>query len=149
MEERNLGGRPTKFTTEYKEKILTAIRKGAPYEIACNYAGLCYDTFRRWRVKSEEEKDPELLAFFAELKEAEGHTALIWLDKIDKAMNEGQWTAASWKLERRHSRYFSHQAAIIEMNERLEKLEKGESREKGKGIQEGRKENDAQDGKED
>ncbi len=137
MEERNLGGRPTKFTPEYKEKILIAIRKGAPYEIACNYAGLCYDTFRRWRVKSEEGNDPELIRFFADIKEAEGHTALIWLDKIDKAMNEGLWTAASWKLERRHARYFSHQAAVIELNERLDKLEKGIANEKSKGSKEG------------
>ena len=140
-------GQPTKFTPLHTEKILTAIRKGAPYEIACNYAGLCYQTFLNWKAIAEDEKVPEYVEFFEVLKEAEGHTALIWLDKIDKAMNEGQWTAASWKLERRHSRYFSHQAAIIEMNERLEKLEKGEAREKRKGSQEGQ-ENDAQNGKE-
>lgn len=123
------GGRPTKFTPENKEKLLIALRKGAPYELACNYAGLCYNTFLNWKKKADEENIPEYIEFFKDLKEAEGHTALIWLDKIDKAMNDGAWQAAAWKLERRHYKYFSSQAGMIEMNDRLNKLEKGVSNE--------------------
>jgi len=142
MEGRNPGGQPTKFTPDHKEKLLTAIRKGAPYELACNYARIHYNTFLKWKAIAEEEKRPEYVEFMEELKEAQGHTALIWLDKIDKAMNEGMWTAAAWKLERRHARYFSNQAAIIELNERLDKLEKGNANAQGKGIQEGREANE-------
>lgn len=119
-------GRPTKFTAETKEKLLIAIRKGAPYELACNYARLDVSTLYNWKEKAEVDKLPEYIQFFEDLKEAEGQTSLIWLDKIDKAMNEGAWQAAAWKLERRHNKYFSSQAGIIEMNERLDKLEKAD-----------------------
>ena len=42
------GGRPSKFTKEITEKLLYAIRLGAYYEMACNYAGVSYDVFRSW-----------------------------------------------------------------------------------------------------
>lgn len=120
----NPDGRPTKFTPEVKEKLLTAIRKGAPYELACNYARIDFSTLCNWRKKADVEKLPDYIQFFEDLKEAEGVTSLVWLDKIDKAMNEGAWQAAAWKLERRHHKHFSGQAALLEMNARLDKLEK-------------------------
>jgi len=119
-------GRPTKFTPEAKEKILVAIRKGAPYEMACNYARIDYTTLLNWKRKAEVDKIPAYIDFFKDLKEAEGHTALIWLEKIDKAMEEGLWTAAAWKLERRHYKHFSSQAGIINLNERVTTIETGE-----------------------
>lgn len=137
MDRKGIGGQPTKFTPEHKEKLLVAIRKGAPYELACNYARICFQTFLNWRAIAENEKRPEYVEFFDDLKEAQGHTALIWLDKIDKAMNEGLWTAAAWKLERRHHKHFSLQAGMMELSERLYKLEHGESKSEersGKGI---------------
>ena len=129
-EPKNVGGAPTKFTDETKEKILLAIRKGAPYELACNSARIDYTTLLNWRRKAENDKLPAYIKFFEDLKEAEGHTALKWLDVIDKAMIDGSWQPAAWKLERRHAKHYSAQAAIIEMNERLERLEKGEVDEK-------------------
>lgn len=126
-------GRPTDFKPEVKEKLLMAIRKGAPYELACNYAGICFTTFRKWVLKAENEKLPEYVQFVKDLKEAEGVTALIWLDKIDKAMQDGVWQAAAWKLERRHFKHFSNSAPVLEFNERLEKLEHPEKTEKEDG----------------
>ena len=121
-------GRPTKFTKETIDKLLVAIRKGAPYKMACNYAGISYEIFRQWIIKAKAGKDKDYVAFFATLKEAEGHTALIWLDKIDKAMNEGVWQAAAWKLERRYFHWFSSRAADIEFDKRLTKLERKNSK---------------------
>lgn len=140
MTERNIG-RPTKFTQETKDKILMAIRKGAPYELACNYARIDITTLYNWRDKAEIDKEPTYIEFFKDLKEAEGLTALKWLDKIDKAMDEGQWTAAAWKLERRHYKHFSSQAQLIDMNQRLVKLEDGEAHE-GNGSKERSEEDD-------
>lgn len=118
-------GCPTKFTEETQEKLLTAIRKGAPYEIACDYAGITYACLKNWRNKAEDEQIPEFVSFFAKLKEAQGHTALMWLDKIDKAMAES-WQAAAWKLERRYYKHFSNNAQSIEHEERIRKLEEKE-----------------------
>lgn len=117
-------GRPTKFTQETIDKLIVAIKKGAPYEIACNYAGISYELFRQWVVRAKEGKEDIFVAFLANIKEAEGHTALIWLDKIDKAMADGAWQAAAWKLERRHYKHFSSQIGVMELSERLDKLEK-------------------------
>lgn len=86
--------RPTKYTPETAKKITDAIRVGATYRLACDYAGVSEDTFARWR---------ERYADFAEgIKEAEGAGAVGWLAKIEKAANEGVWQAAAWKLERRY-----------------------------------------------
>lgn len=115
-------GAPTKFTDEVKEKIIIAIRKGAPIEIACEYAGIDDSTYCNWQIKAKKEQIPDFVEFFEKVKEAKGHTALMWLDKIDKAMTES-WQAAAWKLERRYNKYFSVNAQSIEYEQRLNKLE--------------------------
>jgi hypothetical protein len=137
MQARNLGGQPTKCTPEAKEKMLYAISKGAPYQLACDYAGVSYRTFLNWKAKAEEENIPEYVQFFRDLKQTQGATAIHWLEKIDEAMEEGTWQTAAWKLERRQGRYFAPQAAIIDANERIDKLEEGSNREKRKGSKEG------------
>ena len=145
MEERNLGGQPTKFTPETREKMLYAISKGAPYRLACDYARVHYYTFTLWRDKAEIDKIPEYIEFFEDLKQAQGATAIHWLEKIDEAMEEGTWQTAAWKLERRQGRYFAPQAAIIDTNERIDKLEDGAQSEKRKGSKEGRARNEGEE----
>lgn len=114
-------GRPDNFTPKTIEKLLEGISKGAPYTIACDYAGISYELFRQWRKKGEE-GEPRFLDFFVALKEAEGATALRWLKVIDDAMENGQWQAAAWKLERRYFKYFSAQNAVIQLSEDINKL---------------------------
>jgi hypothetical protein len=41
------------------------------------------------------------------------------------------WQAAAWKLERRYHKHFSSQAGLIEMNERLDKLERTKEDDEG------------------
>lgn len=118
-----LGGAPTKFTEETKEKLIVAICKGAPYEIACDYAGITYSCFNQWMNKAKKEQIPGFVEFFDKLKEAKGYTALKWLDFIDKAMIES-WQAAAWKLERRYYKHFSNNAQLIEQEKRLNEIEK-------------------------
>lgn len=117
-----VGGAPTKFTDEVKEKLLSAIRKGAPYEIACNYAGISYECLNKWRKKAKKENIPEFVEFFVALKEAEGHTALIWLAHIDAAMKDGSWQAAAWKLERRYYEHFSSNPVLLKDFKELTKM---------------------------
>jgi hypothetical protein len=110
-----------KFDPETKSKIIVAIRKGATYEIACNYACVDYRSFRRWMVRGLEEKGTEYSQFRQDIKEAEGHTALIWLERIDKAAKDGAWQAAAWKLERR---YFSTYGSNPQVREEMKELQK-------------------------
>lgn len=86
--------RPTKLTPETQDRIVTAIRLGATYELAAQYGGIHYDTFRVWMDKYP--------AFSEAIKKAEGEALVGWLAKIEKAANDGAWQAAAWKAERRY-----------------------------------------------
>lgn len=87
-------GRPTKYQPETVAKITNAIAVGATLTHACSYAGIDLDTLSNWRKKYSEFSDA--------IKEAEGKAVVGWLAKIEKAANDGNWTAAAWKLERRY-----------------------------------------------
>jgi len=93
--------RPTKLTPESQERILQAIRVGATYTDAADYAGVVYDTFNNWMKRGAEAKSGIYFEFFNEVKKAQGSAKVGWLAKIEKAANEGSWQAAAWKLERR------------------------------------------------
>lgn len=87
----------------YIDKLEQAILLGATYELAAMYAGVSKRTFERWREKAATAADGTLLAQLRErLIQAEGRAAIGWLAKIEKAASEGNWQAASWKLERRY-----------------------------------------------
>lgn len=106
-------GQPLKLLKPgVKEKFLAAIAKGASYNIACGYAGISYQTLRRWIKTAEamtelfEEQievhpDREYFSFYCDIRRVESYAAIKWLEKIDNAANV-QWQAAAWKLERRH-----------------------------------------------
>ncbi len=62
------------------------------------YAGISFQTFNEWRKAKHEFSD--------QIESAEGSAAVGWLAKIEKAANDGNWTAAAWKAERRYPQYF-------------------------------------------
>lgn len=85
--------RPTKYTPETVKKITDAIKLGATYKLACNYAGIDYSTFNEWQKTKPK--------FSEAVKAAEGEAAVKWLAKIEAAAVKS-WQAAAWKLERRY-----------------------------------------------
>jgi hypothetical protein len=93
-------GRPSKLTPETKEKILTAVKCGAPFKTACAAAGICEATFYAWKQKGETQgTPPEYAEFLEELTQAleEGNAARAAL--IMRAAKT-DWRAAGWLLER-------------------------------------------------
>lgn len=97
-------GIPHKRTPEVDDRIRQALELGAPHCHAAAYGGISYDTFKRWIDRYED---------FADLvKKAESRAVVGWLAKIERAANDGNWTAAAWKLERRYPQEFGRQ--IIE-----------------------------------
>lgn len=133
----------TKFDDEeLKKKIIFAVSKGATFQLACDYAGLTYDCFRRWMEKGRElaktgtEDEAGYFSFFVSVKKAQGLMALQCLDRIEQAAKTGNWTADAWKLERIHAKYYSRDSATLEFNERLEALEnKGNENEIKRPVQ--------------
>lgn len=107
-------GRPTKYTDELVAKLCQAIELGATYELACNYAGITFETFRQWR-----EKKPE---FAARVHEAEGKATVKWLAKIEQAATDGAWQAAAWKLERRYPQQYGRTVQDHNVNVRREDI---------------------------
>jgi hypothetical protein len=97
-------GRPSKYTPEVIERLITAIKLGAPYKHACDYARISFETLCQWQRKY-----PELVD---QLKEAEGAAVVQWLAKIEKAASEGNWQAMAWKLERRYPESFGRKDKI-------------------------------------
>ncbi len=89
-----------------KADILTALKVGATYKVACEFARVGYTTFHEWR-----EKD----AVFAENVEAATATCAVhYLTVIQAAANEGDWKAASWLLERRWPEDYGRQIKEVE-----------------------------------
>lgn len=106
-------GRPSKLTPEVTERFLMAIKLGAPYELACNYAGISYNTLLNWKGRAE----PEFIEFFQELTRAEGAAVVQWLAVLEKhGAATGQW--AAWKLERRYPETFGRRDRItVDVNQ--------------------------------
>lgn len=86
-------GRKSKYEPERVERLLEAIRIGATYKHACDYAGISFETFSQWQKQHPE--------FFEQVKAAEGAGVISNLQVIKTASAEN-WTAAAWLLERRH-----------------------------------------------
>ena len=116
-------GRPTKFTEEIKAKIIYGVSKGAPTTLACDAAGVCDRTLYLWRQKMRKGEE-EYIDFFQKLKEARGKAALVWLDKIDNAIDNGQWQASAWKLERRHHKHYGRNIDVMDLARKINRLEK-------------------------
>ena len=95
-----MAGRRSKYTPETVDKLTQAIRLGATYVLACNYAGISQETFSQWRNTKPE--------FSEAITQAEGDAAIKWLALIEKhAQEQPQW--AAWKLERRYPEMYGRQ----------------------------------------
>jgi hypothetical protein len=113
--------RPCKLTPECQEKLLYAIGKGATYELACKYARIRAATLCNWRDRAENGEEP-FFTLFEEIGAIEAEASFRWLDKIEEAAEAGTWQAASWKLERIHSKAYGPNAQLNEVNAKLDKL---------------------------
>jgi hypothetical protein len=96
-----------RFKKDNIKRLITAISKGATYVLACNYAGISYNTFISWMKKGErqldnDEEGDDYLDFYCSVKKAEGVAVQGWLILIEEAAKNGNWQAAAWKLERRY-----------------------------------------------
>ncbi len=94
--------RPTKLSPDVQQRIVQAIALGATYEMAAQYGGVTYRSFRNWMQSGEPARSGPYLQFFQAVKAAEGVAAVRWLALIEQAANDGAWQAAAWKLERRY-----------------------------------------------
>lgn len=122
-------GRPSKFTPERRDAIVDAIRNRIPYEYAAEANGICEDTLYEWlsiaKRHRRENIDSEYTKFSEDIKRAEMQRMREHSDII--SARPERWQADAWLLERRWPKLYGPNAQLNELNNRLSKLEHGES----------------------
>jgi len=99
----NPAGRPTKFTPETRDRILTALRAGNYRETACHYAGISHQTLRNWILKADTpDAPPEYIEFLEAIERAEAEAEMVDIGLIRQAAQGGTWQAAAWVRERKN-----------------------------------------------
>ncbi len=108
------GGRPTKLDRELAEKCIGAVAAGNYLDVAARYAGINRETFHRWLSEGARERDRRT----AGNKPDPRLDDRVWFSNaIGEAMAQaearcvaliqqhaaGDWRAAAWHLERKHS----------------------------------------------
>jgi len=123
----NNTGRPSKFTLERCNDIISAISRRVPYEIAALANGISERTLYYWMELGaqhiDDEKSSDYATFLQSIKRAEMQKVMEHTDMI--AAKPERWQADAWLLERRWQKYFGSNALLNEVNERLDRLEKG------------------------
>jgi hypothetical protein len=95
------GGRPSKLTAETTERFCHAVRAGNTREAAAHYAGITSGLARQWCIKGRQATSGKFFTFLTAVKRAESDAEIRNVALIQKAAQEGNWTAAAWWLERR------------------------------------------------
>ena len=113
---KNPNDQKCKLKKACKQRLIDALLQGATYELACNYAGINYSTYRRWMIQGEIEDTGAFRDLYDAVKAAEGEAAMKWLKAIDASTTK-DWQAAAWKLERRYWKSYSKHVETIGIGE--------------------------------
>lgn len=123
-------GRPSKFTPKIRGDIIDAVSHRIPYQMAAEANGITLSTLYEWfkigRQHSEEGITSDYTIFSEALKRAEMQRVREHTDMI--AAKPERWQADAWLLERRWHKYFSPNAGLLELNEKLDKLLEGDNK---------------------
>lgn len=102
-----------KLSEDLIETIAQAIRVGAYVETAVALAGVSKDSFYRWLRQAESDEATDLTLKLSDaVKKALAESEKRDLDVIDKAAQEGEWTAAAWRLERKFPNKWGRQSKV-------------------------------------
>lgn len=126
-------GRPSKFTEKRRNDIIDAISHRIPYEMAAEANGISVETLYDWLRTAKSHRDAniesEYTIFSEALKKGEMTRVREHTDMI--AAKPERWQADAWLLERRWHKHFSANAALGELNTKLDQLLDGDKNENG------------------
>jgi transposase-like protein len=113
------------FTEERRASILKDISDRIPYELAAEANGICEETLYAWIRQGKLDKKNGIQSEFAKFSEDIKRTELKKIREHLDSINESpeRWQAQAWILERRWWKHFSPNAAVLELNKRLELIE--------------------------
>ncbi len=99
-------GRPCKLDDLTAERIVQAVKTGAPWYMAAAAGGVSKATLMAWKAKARNGEQP-FADFLDRLQRAEAEGAVAVLGIIQDAAHKGTWQAAAWILERRYPKQFA------------------------------------------
>jgi hypothetical protein len=113
-------GRNTKLTPETQKVICDSIAAGIDRKHSALRAGTSARTVRMWLQNARRPRaKAEYVAFAAAMKKAEADAVARNVALIQKAAQDGTWTAAAWWLERRHPDLYGSDRKRVRELERL------------------------------
>ena len=125
-------GRPSKFTPERRASIIDAISHRIPYEMAAEANGISLETLYEWLRIGKQHRDEgiesDYTIFSESLKRSEMTKVRQHMDVISDRPE--RWQADAWILERRWHKHYGANAALNELNEKMDQLLDGEKNEK-------------------
>lgn len=97
--------RPSKLKPEVRDRLLKAIRLGAPLEVACNVAGASYRAVAEWIQRGEgrhpnRPSTPDYVQFAQEVTRAIADSEMRLLSIVNKGAEQDP-RHAQWLLSRR------------------------------------------------
>ena len=129
---RETTGRPSKFTPERRASIIDAVSHRIPYEMAAEANGISLETLYEWlrigKAHRDEAIESDYSIFSEALKRAEMTKVRQHMDIISDRPE--RWQADAWILERRWHKHYGANAALNELNEKMDQLLDGEKNEK-------------------
>lgn len=118
-----LGGRPTHFTKARGDKIVTAVRRGALFDVACAFGGIHRSTLYKWLKKGEQDllagKRTQIAAWKQAMDSATAECEVTMTGIIAGAASKGEWKAAAFVLERRFPERWSRHQTVGKPGETL------------------------------
>lgn len=121
-----IGCPPTKFKPHIVKAILEDIAEGVPYQIAAETHAVSERCFYKWVENGKKDIDSEIesdhASFVQSLREIESKRIKKAFENIH-ASDKGH-RGYEWSMERSFWKYFSAHAQNLELNERVENLEK-------------------------
>ena len=94
---KSLGGRATKKNKATIKRLFDAIKRGIPYAMCCELAGISEECFFKWR-----RQDP---TFNAEVLRITQESVFSLIDTLKEASQQS-WQSAAFLLERRWARFY-------------------------------------------
>lgn len=94
-------GRPLKLDDSIKRRILEVIGVGGTITLAAKYAGVSRQTLHDWLAKGEKQKRGLYRDFLDDFRRAEARPSIMAMGMIQRAIQDGDLSAAKWYLEKR------------------------------------------------
>jgi len=122
----DLGGRPSKLNEERMNAILDDISHHVPYKIAAQANGIAERTLYHWIERGHADMENSIESDYSKFLHALARIKTdIIKHHVENIISSSKGHKGSqWILEHVFWQYFSSNVGIIELNERIEKLEK-------------------------